>query len=62
MRRQLAIQHPLHEPDLQLFHQPGIAEEVFRALNAMQHFVQGFFRDGPDRTYTEDRILSISPN
>ena len=36
MRGQLGAQHPLHELDLQLFHQPGLAEQVLRALNALQ--------------------------
>jgi len=43
MRSQLRAQHPLHELDLQLFHQPGIAEQIFRALNPLQEFVQDFF-------------------
>ena len=43
MRGQLRAQHPLHELDLQLFHQPGIAEQIFRTLNPLQEFVQDFF-------------------
>ena len=40
MRGQLRAQHPLHEPDLQLLHQPGIAEQILRALNTLQQFIQ----------------------
>lgn len=36
MRRQLGAEHPLHELDLQLFHQTCLAEQVFRALHALQ--------------------------
>ena len=32
MRGQFRTQQPLHELDLQHFHSPGIAEQVFRAL------------------------------
>ena len=35
MRGQLRAQHPLHEPDLQFLHQPGIAEQILRALNTL---------------------------
>jgi len=68
MRGQLGTKHPLHELDLQLFHQPGVAKQVFRALHALQQFVEDFFRDGhscfllvkhePDQSYTKDRTLS----
>jgi hypothetical protein len=40
MRGQLGPQHPLHEPDLQLFHQPGIAKQILRPLAALQQLVQ----------------------
>jgi len=69
MRSQLRTQHSLHQSDFQLFHQPGIAEQVFRALHALQQFVQDFFRDGhscflsvkhePDQSYTKDLTLSV---
>ncbi|SLN71080.1 hypothetical protein MAA5396_03915 [Marinovum algicola] len=72
MRRQLGAEHPLHELDLQLFHQPGLAEQVLRALYAIQQFVQQFLGDrhacflskkhGPDHSYTEDLTLSIQDN
>jgi len=42
MRGQLRTQHPFHELDLQLFHQPGVAKQIFRALNPLQQFVQQF--------------------
>ncbi|AKO97718.1 hypothetical protein MALG_02554 [Marinovum algicola DG 898] len=68
MRGQLGAQHPLHQLDLQFFHQPGITEQVFRAFHALQQFIQDFFRDGhscflsvkhePDQSYTEDLTLS----
>ncbi len=71
-RGQFGAQHPFHELDLQLFHQPGIAEQILRALHTLQQFVQDFFRDGhscflsvkhgPDQSYTEDRTLSRAPN
>ena len=32
-------QHPLHQLDLQLFHQTGIAKQIFRARHALQQFV-----------------------
>ena len=67
MRPQLRAQHPFHELDLRLFHQPGIAEQVFRAIQALQ-FVKNFFRDGhscflsvkhrPDQSYTENWTFS----
>ena len=73
MSGQFGAQHPLHQLDLQLFHQPGIAEQIFRALHALQKFVQDFFRDGhacflsvkhePDQSYTKDLTLSgIGPH
>ena len=40
MRRQLSAQHPFHQLDLELFHQPVIAEQIFRPLAALQQFVQ----------------------
>jgi hypothetical protein len=32
MRRQLGTQHPFHQLDLQLFHQPGVAKQIFRKV------------------------------
>ena len=68
MRGQLGTQNPLHQLDLKLFHQPGIAEQILRALYLLQQFVQNFFRNGhscflsvkhePDQSYTKDRTLS----
>src|SRR6056297_3293018 len=42
MRRQLGSGHPLHEPDLQLPHQPRIARQVLGPLAAPQKFVRKF--------------------
>ena len=36
VRGQFRAQHTFHELDLQLFHQPGLAEQVLRALHALQ--------------------------
>jgi hypothetical protein len=68
MRGQLGTQHPFHELDLQLFHQPGIAEQIFRALHALQRLIQQFLGDRhscflsvkhePDHSYTENLTLS----
>ena len=68
VRCQLRAQHPFHELDLQLFHQPCFAEQILRALNALQQFIQKFLGDrhacflsmkhGPDHSYTEDLTLS----
>jgi len=70
LRRWIGPQHPFHELDLQLFHQPGVAEKIFRPLHALQKFVQDFFRDRhscfllvkhePDQSYTKDRTLSYA--
>ena len=38
--RQLRTQHPLHQPDLQLLHQPGLAKQILRPLAAPQQLVQ----------------------
>ncbi|SIT18987.1 hypothetical protein SAMN05421759_1382 [Roseivivax lentus] len=67
MRGQFGTQHPFHELDLQFFHEPSIAEQIFRALHALQQFIQDFFRDGhscflsvkhePDQSYTEGLTL-----
>ena len=43
VRAQFRPQHPLHQFDLELFHQPGIAKQIFRPLTALQKFVQQFF-------------------
>ena len=69
VRCQLRAQHPFHELDLQLFHQPCFAEQILRALNALQQFIQKFLGDrhacflsmkhGPDHSYTEDLTLSL---
>lgn len=40
MRRQFGAQHSLHQLDLELFHQPGIAKEILRPLAALQKFIQ----------------------
>ena len=42
VRGQFAAQHPFHQPDLQLLHQPGVAKQIFRPLSALQKFVQQF--------------------
>ncbi len=42
MRSQFGTQHPLHEPDLELLHQPGIAKQILRPLAALQQLVQQF--------------------
>src|SRR6056297_1167392 len=42
MRGQLGTQHPFHQPDLELLHQPGIAKQILRSLAALQKFVQQF--------------------
>lgn len=40
MRGQFGPEHPLHQSDLQLFHQPGIAKQILRPLAALQQLVQ----------------------
>jgi len=42
MRRQLGTKHPLHQPCLKFFHQPGITKQILRPLAAPQKFVQQF--------------------
>jgi len=45
MRGQFGPEHPLHQPDLQFLHQPGLAEQIVRPLAALQQFVQQFVRN-----------------
>jgi len=40
MGRQFGPQHPLHQLDLELFHQPGVAKQILGPLAALQKFVQ----------------------
>ena len=39
MRGQFSTQHPLHQLDLDRFHKPIVAEQIFRPLAAFQKFV-----------------------
>jgi hypothetical protein len=60
-------EHPLQEPNLQLLPQPGVAEQILRALAALQQFVQQFVgyrhrprssqEHGPGHSCTEDLTL-----
>lgn len=40
VRGQFGPKHPLHQPSLQLLHQPGIAEQILGPLAALQQLVQ----------------------
>tara|TARA_R110002072_G_scaffold284057_1_gene447960 strand:- start:46 stop:168 length:123 start_codon:yes stop_codon:yes gene_type:complete len=40
VRRQFSPEHPFHQLYPELFHQPGIAEQILRPLAALQQLVQ----------------------
>ena len=69
MRGRLRLPHPFRQTEFQFFHQPGVAEKPLGAVNALQMLVPYFPGDrhscvlspkhGPDRSYTDDRTLSV---
>ena len=40
MRGLLPTRHPLHQPEIQLLHQPGLAKQILRPRAALQQLVQ----------------------
>jgi hypothetical protein len=50
MRGKFGTEHPLHQTDLQLLHQPGVTRQILRSLAAFQQLVQQFVRIPPVRT------------
>jgi hypothetical protein len=42
IRRQFGPKHTLHQLDLELFHETGVAKQILRPLAAIQQLVQHF--------------------
>ena len=70
MRSLLPTRHPLHQPEIRLLHQPGLAKQILRPRAALQQLVQllvgnrnrpySYQEAWPDHKYTEGRTLPFS--